>query len=107
MKRADKITLTVGAILAIALIAWLLWRRYMTAQAAGNTPAVASNPNSQDLYAGPTGLPITPQIQYGQGSGAFQLNLGTITLPGFHYSGNHQIYMPLFGFVGYSNYANG
>ena len=99
MTRTDKITLTIGAVLAIALIAWLLWRRYTTLHAAANVPAKAQ-------YLGPTGLPITPQIQYGQ-PGAFQLNLGSITLPGFHYSGNQQIYMPMFGFVGYSNYASG
>lgn len=106
MTRTDKTVLTFAILAAVALIAWLLWKRYTAKQVSAATPAAASNPASQDIYLGPTGLPITPQIQYGQ-QGAFQLNLGTITLPGFHYSGNQQIYMPMFGFVGYSNYASG
>lgn len=106
MTRADKTALTIGAIAALLLIVWLLWKRYTQAQNASAAPAALSNPSSQVNYQGFTGLPITPQIQYGQPA-AFQLNLGSITLPGFHYSGNQQIYMPLFGFVGYSNYASG
>ncbi len=108
MSRTDKIALTAGAIAALLIVLWLLWKRAkaISAPPAAVIPAATSNPQGQGVYAGPTGLPITPQIQYG-GQGAFQLNLGTITLPGFHYAGNQEIYMPMFGFVGYSNYAHG
>ena len=106
MTRTDKTVLTVSVIAALMLIAWVLWKRYSQARNTSAAPASVSNPTSQDAYLGPTGLPIVPQIQYGQPA-PFQLNLGTITLPGYHYSGNQQIYMPLFGFVGYSNYASG
>jgi len=106
MTRTDKNVLIASAIAAVVLIAWLLWKRYSKIAAAPTTPAALSNPTSQDAYQGPTGLPIVPQIQYGQPA-PFQLELGSITLPGYHYSGNQQIYMPLFGFVGYSNYASG
>lgn len=109
LDRDDKIALAVAALAAALFIAWLLWKRYSTANAAQQAaqPAVITAPNWQAGSAGPTGFPLTPQIQYGQPSGAFQLNLGSITLPGFHYSGNSEIYMPMFGFVGYSNFASG
>lgn len=109
LSRTDKITLAVAALAAAVLIAWLLWRRYSapsTAQTAA-VPASTSAPDWQASFAGPSGYPAVPQIQNGQANGVFQLDLGSITLPGFHYSGNEQIYMPMFGFVGYSNYASG
>lgn len=60
---------------------------------------------AQDTLAGtlgPSGVPILPQFQYGQQS-PFQVNLSdyNVPVPGYHYSGNSSIYMPMFGFVGY------
>lgn len=109
MSRNDRILTITGIAAAVALIAWIWWQHAKASNAAAqvSAPAPAS---AIDPYAGATGMPITPQIQYGQPGafqGTFNLALGTITLPGYHYSGNHQIYMPLFGFVGYSNYASG
>lgn len=56
------------------------------------SPAGTTNAGVLNGYT-PTGAPNT----------AFQTLNYNVPVPSFHYSGNGQIYMPLFGFVGYSS----
>ena len=56
-------------------------------------PAGTTNPGALNGTNSATGAPNT----------AFQTYNYNVPVPSFHYAGNQQIYMPLFGFVGYSS----
>jgi len=58
-----------------------------------SNPAGTTNPGALNGVSGGTGAPNT----------AFQTYNYNVPVPSFHYAGNQQIYMPLFGFVGYSS----
>ncbi len=90
-------------IVAIVIVLWL-YMRSKPRQRSGScpicdylaglssSPAGTTNPGILN-GTGPTGAPNL----------AFQTLNYTVPIPSFHYSGNSQIYMPLFGFVGYSS----
>ncbi len=84
-------------IIVIAFIAFMYWRY----KRATPSPTQAAN-DTLSATQGMTGTPISPAFQYGQ-SQPFQMTLDNynVPVPNFNYSGNTQIYMPLFGFVGY------
>lgn len=103
MTRTEKNAFVALGIIAAIALAWMLWKRYQAARA--NNPAQVL-PTAMPDVANATGFPVSNPIQFGQNL-PFQVNLDqyNVPIPTFHYSGNSQIYMPLFGFVGYSQYA--
>jgi len=58
-----------------------------------SNPAGTTNPGALNGNNSTSGTP----------NPAFQTYNYNVPIPSFHYSGNSQIYMPLFGFVGYSS----
>lgn len=85
---------TMWAIVAAVILGLFL---YIRNKIPNNTQAAQ---NTLDSTLGPSGVPVLPQFQYGQ-QGPFQVNLSdyNVPVPGFHYSGNTSIYMPMFGLV--------
>ena len=102
-----------GALIATALVVvalilfWFLRPKNANGQGSGNSgncpicnflsglsgPAGTTNPGALNGNNSTSGTP----------NPAFQTYNYNVPIPSFHYSGNSQIYMPLFGFVGYSS----
>lgn len=90
--------LSIAALVLLGFV-FLYWFKHVYNGTPANTQAAQ---DTLGATAGPTGIPIAPQFQYGQ-AGPFQINLSdyNVPIPQFHYAGNTSIYMPMFGFVGY------
>jgi hypothetical protein len=93
------------AVGAVIVLIWWLWKMRMREKTAAHNSADQGIPT----------LPATPMIYNGQPTAftqvpsepttnefSYSINAGIPNL-GFAYSGNSQIYMPLFGFVGFSD----
>ena len=97
---------TIFALIAIAVIIWWILHRKKS-----NTQNVATNPD----------FVLPPAAYWGSGNGPFSQGGTTpeaqmvydqynVPAPTFGYGGDSSVYMPLFGFVGYSDvgtYAGG
>jgi len=96
--RKDFAIIAAGVI--IALILWWIWSRRKAA--------------TETQQAKQSGADLPPWAYWGSGNGPFSqggmtpqaealFSLYNIPMPNFGYAGNSQIYMPLYGFVGYSS----
>ena len=104
MTKNTKILLIGGA---LVLIIGFLWsRRAATHSQAVTSPVYPGQALVDYLNTNsPLGVPLNPYLLYGkQGISMTPINY-TIPTPTFGYGGNQSVYMPLFGFVGYSSYA--
>lgn len=108
----DLATVLVIVVIALALL-WVWMRRK---NSAASIPSTSSNPYSTaPSSTNPSNADsiVTPATAYWGSNGQPFAQGGTmdnmilndikIPVPEFGYSGNSQIYMPLFGFVGYSS----
>ncbi len=106
--RKDFAIIAAGVI--IALILWWIWSRRQSMTAAQS----AENTQGNNGAAQPSEGKYPPWAYWGSGNGPFSqggmtpqaaalFSLYNIPLPNFGYAGNSQIYMPLYGFVGYSS----
>lgn len=97
-KKSDDWLYILAALIVLAALWWMMRRK---AQGANPTPASVEQALPQPgaaQYWGPNGQP------FAQGGNMDNpiFNQITIPVPSYGYAGNSQIYMPLFGFVGYS-----
>ena len=107
----DKRTVySIVAIVVAIIIIWLLHRRVAAASVAQQVPATSTPPGLplisflSNIDPG-LGIPVSYPLVYGQRGQVMQPITYEIPTPSFAYGGNQSIYMPLFGFVGYSQYA--
>ena len=96
--KTDKKEWLIVVVLVILAIVWYLWNRARVSVPAESPQQLALPMPGAAQYWGPNGQP------FGQGGTMDNpiLNSIHIPVPDYGYSGNSQIYMPLFGFVGYS-----
>lgn len=92
--------LGIAAIIIILLVIWLWMRRGKNASqnaAASPLPATALwGPGGHPFAQGSQGVSENPTIS------EYNVN---VPVPSYGYGGNSSVYMPLFGFVGYSSYG--
>lgn len=109
-KMSEKTThyLIYGAIIIVAIIViFKFFRPSLNVRVGSATPSGQSTiPQFLASTSGPAGT-TNPGVLNGMSANgtpnlAFQTYNYQVPIPSFHYSGNSQIYMPLFGFVGYS-----
>ncbi len=94
----------------IAFVLWLIWERRKSTPNISETNVVQQGESGTPPYIDGA---VPPWAYWGSGNGPFAqggvtpesvalFSLYKIPLPKFAYNGNSEIYMPLYGFVGYS-----
>ncbi len=100
----NAVNIALGALLVVFIL-WLLWKRkHAVLPASPESPGAPLIEYLGSMLPG-LGVPPSMQLIFGK-QGATMLNVDyNIPTPQFGYGGNASVYMPLFGFVGYTEYA--